>query len=156
MQDIPTVMWTLACRSTPQIDYSPNDYLWHHRSKLSTSCWCHPKCGSLQGLGGRDHQTPPLQGQQPWRESLIPYLLKSLAGPLGERVEASSPSPAGAGGKDTCSEARGTRSVQAAAGEVLGDTKGELFPVELGSLMAHSSAPLTAPPAHPRHMEWAI
>lgn len=46
-------------------------------------------------------------------------LLKPLARPWQEGVEASTPSPAGAEGKDACSEAGGERSARAAAGEVL-------------------------------------
>ena len=100
-----------------------------------------PNCQRL--LGATLKAAPPgPKGQRPpgpsslgaaaWKESFVQYLLKSLARPWQEGMEASTPSPAavegkdacaspaGAEGKDACSEAGGVRSTRAAAGGVLG------------------------------------
>jgi hypothetical protein len=68
-----------------------------------------------------------------------------------EVVEASTPWPAGVEGEAACSEAACSDPAWAAAGEVLGNTMGELFYMDLSSLVAHSSGS-THPtqPTHPR------
>ena len=96
-----------------------------------------------QGLGWRLPGVVAVKG-----ESSAPYLVKSLARPWQEAVGASTPSPAGAEGKDACSEAGGQGSTRAAAGEVLGH-KGRIIPS--GIRLINGTFIRPAHPTRPTH-----
>ena len=72
------------------------------------------------GLMGQRRPGPSSLGTAARREGSLQYLLKSLARRWQEGTEASTPSPAGAEGRDAHSEAGAVRSTRAAAGMVLG------------------------------------
>lgn len=72
------------------------------------------------GFMGQRWPGPSSLGAAARREGSVQYLLKSLARRWQEGTEASTPSPAGAEGKDAYSEAGTVRSTRAAAGMVLG------------------------------------
>lgn len=127
---------------------------WSHRARRSPPCY-HPKCGSPQDPGGRDHQAPALQGQLLWRGACT--IPAEVLGRIWAGGSRSFYSVTSWGRRRSCVFcSRGSKTRTGSSWGDAGDTMRELFHMGLGSLMAHSSGP-THPtqPTRP-HMEWTL